>query len=315
MPNWVFNTYNGYTKDIFNKYKSEERDIDFNKIIPEPEELTDVPCSGFNKPARLISEFRKYTEDSEIFNANISRHKFDYKNPLINELENIAASTSRDMGDLVIENPDIPLSNLLEEENHKWEKRTYEEYVSIYGNKAYKNIRTNEEFDQVCENYCNVFGERFKNSASDSYKKFGSIKDFGDKLAEYKEKYGYDNWYDWRLANWGVKWNASESSYDEECESLHFDTPWAIPYPIAAKIAQDNPKANIDCYSEVEQGWFDESEMNDGKVSITASGEYEWEETANDKDGCVYEAKEIKEPKNPPITFNYDDIINNKIMI
>ena len=60
MPNWVFNSIGGYTEDLYNKYsnKEEDRDIDFNKIIPEPEEITNTTSGGFNHIARDIYAYR-----------------------------------------------------------------------------------------------------------------------------------------------------------------------------------------------------------------------------------------------------------------
>lgn len=49
-------------------------------------------------------------------------------------------------------------------------------------------------------------------------------------------KYGYKNWYDWNVANWGTKWDASDieivsegytSKYAEIV--ITFDTAWAPP--------------------------------------------------------------------------------------
>lgn len=51
-------------------------------------------------------------------------------------------------------------------------------------------------------------------------------------------KYGHDNWYDWKLANWGCKWgpyegngDPSEVSYKNGKGKLtyDFDTPWSPP--------------------------------------------------------------------------------------
>jgi hypothetical protein len=59
-------------------------------------------------------------------------------------------------------------------------------------------------------------------------------------------KYGYSNWYDWSVANWGVKWDASceDGAIIEQNENLikvGFDTAWGAP---------------IEFYREMEElGW------------------------------------------------------------
>lgn len=46
-----------------------------------------------------------------------------------------------------------------------------------------------------------------------------------------RNKYGADNWYDWQCANWGVKWDASESAFykDGDYWMVTFQTPWGPP--------------------------------------------------------------------------------------
>jgi len=46
------------------------------------------------------------------------------------------------------------------------------------------------------------------------------------------EKYGYDNWYDWKIYNWGTKWSAGEVGgiFDDDYELQYFfDTAWSPP--------------------------------------------------------------------------------------
>jgi hypothetical protein len=69
---------------------------------------------------------------------------------------------------------------------------------------------------------------------------------------------GYDDWYYWRLAKWGVKWNAD--AYDEIRVSpgvydALFDTTWSSPGPVFQAIAEQYPtlKGTIFAVSADEQ--------------------------------------------------------------
>lgn len=62
------------------------------------------------------------------------------------------------------------------------------------------------------------------------------------------EKYGVDNWYDWTLQNWGVKWNSSSVSVlNNTDEELHvfFLTPWATPAGVFEAMSEKYPNLKI----------------------------------------------------------------------
>jgi hypothetical protein len=49
-----------------------------------------------------------------------------------------------------------------------------------------------------------------------------------------KAKYGFETWYEWSIAHWGVKWDVGDDELDElESDSrqvvLYFDSAWAPP--------------------------------------------------------------------------------------
>lgn len=49
-------------------------------------------------------------------------------------------------------------------------------------------------------------------------------------IAELVGKYGHDNWYNWRVENWGTKWDCSDSYIgvdDDEWFIVSYDTAWS----------------------------------------------------------------------------------------
>lgn len=58
------------------------------------------------------------------------------------------------------------------------------------------------------------------------------------------EKYGHADWYSWRLANWGTKWDACEVYIEDETEHealIRFDTAWCSPDKLLEWYARENP--------------------------------------------------------------------------
>jgi hypothetical protein len=56
------------------------------------------------------------------------------------------------------------------------------------------------------------------------------------------EKYGASNWYDWRLNNWGTKWDVeAEVDDDDSLIRISFDSAWSPPQLAVAELAAKFP--------------------------------------------------------------------------
>lgn len=90
-------------------------------------------------------------------------------------------------------------------------------------------------------------------------------------------QYGTADWYDWRIANWGTKWNAYgyEDAYDEDDkyiagEPFEFLTAWDAPHPVIEKISEMFPEV------EITHEWADEDiGMNCGRKTYHDGIAYE----------------------------------------
>jgi len=65
---------------------------------------------------------------------------------------------------------------------------------------------------------------------------------------------GFDNWYDWRVANWGTKWDVDieglELSEDGTTISGWFDSAWSPPIEAYSTFLNENEDCSIDAYYE-----------------------------------------------------------------
>jgi hypothetical protein len=82
--------------------------------------------------------------------------------------------------------------------------------------------------------------------------------DFGLKCITNKLKYGSVDWYEWSWDNWGTKWNAYDTQRISK-DAVSFNTAWAMPEPIVAKLAQLYPHAVI-------QHWWAEEFTSSGNT-------------------------------------------------
>ena len=69
---------------------------------------------------------------------------------------------------------------------------------------------------------------------------------------------GFDNWYDWRVENWGTKWELCEfygvdrqhlnDSLDESIISFGFSSAWAPPINAYEQFLRDNENCSLKAY-------------------------------------------------------------------
>lgn len=55
--------------------------------------------------------------------------------------------------------------------------------------------------------------------------------------------YGFDNWYDWHIHNWGCKWDVEAELIEDKGKVLqyYFESPWSPPIEAFIKISEDFP--------------------------------------------------------------------------
>jgi hypothetical protein len=103
------------------------------------------------------------------------------------------------------------------------------------------------------------------------------------------------NWYQWNIANWGVKWNASDVYCEGETTDgeiiYNYQTPWSIPMPVMLAMTEQHPNLDFHWWCEEEQGWGGDYAGKGGEFYTN----YEWEipeshadyVAKDDEDGCV----------------------------
>jgi hypothetical protein len=60
-----------------------------------------------------------------------------------------------------------------------------------------------------------------------------------------------EGWYDWRVANWGTKWEGYDGRFNEDQSVFSFDTAWSPPLPIIKKLAELTGETFILQYMEL----------------------------------------------------------------
>lgn len=69
----------------------------------------------------------------------------------------------------------------------------------------------------------------------------------GAQLVQNYILYGATTWYDWRINNWGTKWNTNEAFVYDYGDSVYisFDTAWSMPEKVFMKICELFPNLSM----------------------------------------------------------------------
>lgn len=191
MPNWTYNRIK-CKKEIGDKLLTIKDDIyslDFNKLIPMPEDLKldagSIESDSISCYYLSLNDDEKYKLMKLLKSKEIFFHH-DYWNKYKNDIKYYES------------NPD-----------------------------KLKNNKDN-----------------FNGLIDFDYKKhFNSLAELGKQYIENIKKYGYPQWYDWCVENWGTKWNVEDDvdvSYNKNTDEydITFDTAWSVPSGIVEKYSE-----------------------------------------------------------------------------
>ena len=109
-----------------------------------------------------------------------------------------------------------------------------------YWNKYKKDIKYYESNPDKLKNNKDNFNGLID---FDDKKHFNSLAELGKQYIENIKKYGYPQWYDWCVENWGTKWNVEDDvdvSYNKNTDEydITFDTAWSVPSSIVEKYSE-----------------------------------------------------------------------------
>lgn len=191
MPNWTYNRIK-CKKEIGDKLLTIKDDIyslDFNKLIPMPENL------------------------------------------------------KLDAGSLESDSISCYYLSLNDDEKYKLMKLLKSKEIFFhhdYWNKYKKDIKYYESNPDKLKNNIDNFNGLID---FDDKKHFNSLAELGKQYIENIKKYGYPQWYDWCVENWGTKWNVEDDvdvSYNKNTDEydITFDTAWSVPSGIVEKYSE-----------------------------------------------------------------------------
>ena len=84
------------------------------------------------------------------------------------------------------------------------------------------------------------------------------------------EKYGHPDWYEWRVANWGIKWDVDniQLEYLDKGEAgFSFDSPWDAPGKAFETISKVFPELTFKLdFIETGMAFFGETVCKNGEI-------------------------------------------------
>lgn len=92
---------------------------------------------------------------------------------------------------------------------------------------------------------------------------------YKNRMNELIEKYGHCGWYNWRVSNWGTKWDACEGDWDlDEGEMrIYFNTAWSPPIGWLENVCAQFPELEFKMLFEEEgMGYCGRADGVDGIV-------------------------------------------------
>jgi len=132
-----------------------------------------------------------------------------------------------------------------------------------------------------------------------------------------KEKYGYHNWYEWSLANWGTKWDVGNeihiSCIEDEKLEFSISTAWSPPLTVFTTAGEKFDKLYIEIeYEESGCGFegtfnMEYGESSDDSRAYDTTKNCEQCEEENGCEECSWGVDESEYPENCPCLQKADE--------
>ncbi len=131
--------------------------------------------------------------------------------------------------------------SISDEEKIKVKKLLEESKLDFYGNfwNKYKDDINKVISGSITTSELNNCYNLEENSIKEKYT---NLYDLGKQYVDNIKNYKFSNWYDWRIENWGTKWNVDDEvsvidNGNNEYEIL-FDTAWNLPDKIMLEFSK-----------------------------------------------------------------------------
>lgn len=215
MPNWAYQTlvcknHEDYMK-IKNAYMDENEVLSFDKIIPMPKSIkfTKSPMETCAILWFLNPKNEKMTDDELIQKVN------DFAKKLNTNTKNFDAYLLTEFDyetNNLVKSPITERLKDLEKARENLEKQhSPKEFVS-----------TDKNFIE----YCKETNQKI------------TPENYGKQVLENILLYACTDWYDWAINSWGTKWDLENTYWDDDTNSIEYETAWDIAEPIAIEISK-----------------------------------------------------------------------------
>ena len=104
--------------------------------------------------------------------------------------------------------------------------------------------------------------------------------EFENYLDSLEVKYGAKDWYEWRVNNWGTKWDVSSGNVDEmdgESLNIHYDTAWGPNDGFIKFASKVYPSLKFRLsYEEPGMGFCGVLICKDGEIDFEGQDDLQW---------------------------------------
>ena len=201
----------------------------------------------FDGPETQIEQLLTFIQDDS---EGIGSIDFEKVIPMPKDLD-IETSISKDDAIyiyLAAVNPQMPDMGVA-----KWPQEIYlkvTEQIGRFGGQNYTN-QTQDEMKEILK-----------------FEKRNRLLKLGKQLVENYQKHGCADFDEWRVKNWGVRWNAWECDYDDELHKLTFFTDHAAPISIVQKLSEKFPDIKLTL------NWIGEDYQSDIGCMVAYNGRF-----------------------------------------